>query len=462
MKPKIKNELGLIPPQALDVEAVVLGALMLEADAYRKISGIIKVESFYLDNHRIIFEVIKSLSDSNKPIDLLTVTQSLHDKNQLNEIGGPLVITQLTSRVASAAHIEYHALIIAQLSMRRQLIRESSQFIASLYDNDSELDEVIDIMKYSIEGVMNGSGAVIGKLQPQILTEAMAEIKEACKIHNSGGLAGISTGFKMLDFAIGGWRGGILAIVAARTGIGKTSLAMHFLKEAVKLDKHVVLYSFEMSAAKLGQFMLSSLSGVNRTVLRDGYTSPDEWDLINKAVKVLQNYKIRIVDSGLSTIEQINRDVARSAMKGECDLVIIDYIGLVKTSSANRYMSNADRIAEISGTLKQIAMTNNIPVICLAQLNREAEKFEEPQLHHLRDSGAIEQDADIVLMPFYDEKTGAKQFKLKIAKNRDGGSGGSIEIFPNDQFNVFSDRPKEVITNYNPDYYIEPLENTKF
>ena len=462
MKPKIKNELGLIPPQALAVEAAVLGALMLEAGAYRQISGIIKSESFYLDNHRIIFEVIKSLSDSNKPIDLLTVTKSLHDKNQLDEIGGPLVITQMTSRVASAAHIQYHAYIIAQLSMRRQLIRESSQFIASLYDNEIELDEVSDKMKNTIDGIMNGSGAVIGKLQPQILTEALSEMEEACRIHKLGGLAGISTGFNMLDYAIGGWRRAILAIVAARTGIGKTSLAMHFLKEAVKLDKYVVLYSFEMSAAKLGQFMLSSLSGVNRTVLRDGYTSPDEWALINKAVKISENHKIRIVDSGLSTIDQIKNDVSRSCMKGECDLVIVDYIGLVKTSSANRYMSNADRIAEISGSLKQISMSNNIPVICLAQLNREAEKFEEPQLHHLRDSGAIEQDADIVLMPYYDEKTGTKQFKLKIAKNRDGGSGGSIDIFPNDQFNVFSDRPDNLQTNYNPNRNIEPGENDAF
>ena len=462
MKPKIKNELGLIPPQALEVEAAVLGALMLEAGAYRQISGIIKSESFYLDNHRIIFEVIKSLSDSNKPIDLLTVTKSLHDKNQLDEIGGPLVITQMTSRVASAAHIQYHAYIIAQLSMRRQLIRESSQFIASLYDNEIELDEVSDKMKNTIDGIMNGSGAVIGKLQPQILTEALSEMEEACRIHKLGGLAGISTGFNMLDYAIGGWRRAILAIVAARTGIGKTSLAMHFLKEAVKLDKYVVLYSFEMSAAKLGQFMLSSLSGVNRTVLRDGYTSPDEWALINKAVKISENHKIRIVDSGLSTIDQIKNDVSRSCMKGECDLVIVDYIGLVKTSSANRYMSNADRIAEISGSLKQISMSNNIPVICLAQLNREAEKFEEPQLHHLRDSGAIEQDADIVLMPYYDEKTGTKQFKLKIAKNRDGGSGGSIDIFPNDQFNVFSDRPDNLQTNYNPNRNIEPGETNAF
>ncbi len=462
MNSKIKNELGLIPPQALEVEAAVLGALMLEADAFRKISGIIKAESFYLDTHRIIFEVIKSLSDLNRPIDLITVTQSLHDKNQLDKIGGPLVITQLTSHVASAAHIEYHAYIIAQLSMRRQLIRESSHFIASLCDNDAELDEVVDIMKYSIDGIMNGSGAIIGKLQPQILSEALTEIKEACRIHKSGGLPGISTGFKMLDFSIGGWRRGTLAIVAARTGIGKTSLAMHFLKEAVKLDKHVVLYSFEMTASKLGQFMLSALSGVNRTVLRDGWTSPEELDLINKAVKALENQKIRIVDSGLSTIDQISRDVARSSMKGECDLVIVDYIGLVKTSSSNIYMSNADRIAEISGTLKQISMSNNIPVLCLAQLNREAEKFEEPQLHHLRDSGAIEQDADIVLMPFYDEKTGTKQFKLKIAKNRDGGSGSSIDIFPNDQFNVFSDKPDNIQVNYNPNRNIEPGEDNAF
>ena len=458
---KHKIESGLVPPQDIEYESVVLGALLLEPDAIKQVSSILKPESFYPEIHRIIYRSIKYLSDAGKPVDLLTVTKALRDIGKLEEIGGPVYITQLTSRVASAGHIEHHAAVVAQLYMKRQLIQQGREFIASLYDENTEIDNAVESLRFSVDGVMNGTGATLGKRSPQILNEALSEIEEAVRINRAGGLAGISTGFKLLDLCIGGWRGGILAVIAARTGIGNTSLAMHFLKEAVKLEKHVVLYSFEMTAAKLGQFMISALSGVDRNVLRDGYVNDQEWNSINNAAKILEKQKIRIVDSGLSTIDQIKNDVSKSVNRNECDMVIVDYIGLVKTGSSNRYLSNADRVAEISGVLKQISMSNNIPVLCLAQLNREAEKMEEPQLHHLRDSGAIEQDADVVLMPYYDERTGTRQFRLKVAKNRDGGSGGSIDIFPNDQFNVFTDRNPNQINNYDPNQTIEP-ENRAF
>lgn len=455
---KHKIESGLIPPHDIEFEEVVLGALLLEPEAINQVSSILNPDSFYLDSHKIVFNATKALFDTHRPIDLLTVTKYLRDTGKLEEIGGAIFVTQLTARVASAGHIEYHARVIAELSMRRQMISQAREFISTLYDDNLEIDNSVELLKKSLDGIINGTGGSIGKRAPQILNEAMTEIQEAIAINRKGGLAGISTGFKMLDLCTGGWRKGILAVIAARTGIGKTSLAMHFLKEAVKLDRWVVLYSFEMSAAKLGQFMLSAISGIDRNVIRDGYMSDQELSSIELAAKTLEKQKIRIIDSGLSTIEQIKTDVLKSVNRSECDLVIVDYIGLVKTGTNNKYVSNADRVAEISGALKQISLSNSIPVICLAQLNREAEKFEEPQLHHLRDSGAIEQDADLVLMPYYDERTGTRQFKLKVAKNRDGGAGGSFEIFPNDQFNVFSDRNPENDSNavYNPNMMTEP------
>jgi replicative DNA helicase len=450
----------LLPPQDLAIEEVVLGALLLVPKAIKLVESILKSESFYRENHGLVYSAIKFLADASHPIDILTVTKALRDKGQLDAIGGPLFVTQLASRVGSAGHIEYHASIIQELYLKRELIRAGRNFIDSLYD-EIEIDAAVDSLRSGIDNILNSTGAALGKNSPQIISEALAEITEAITTHKSGGLAGISTGFKKLDLVTGGWRKGILAVVAARTGIGKTSLAMHFLKEAIKLNKHVVLYSYEMTAAKLGQFMICALSGVDRTVLRDGWVNENEWEEVKNAADVLMAQKIRIIDSGSSTIDQIKVDVARSVNRNQCDLVIVDYIGLVRTSS-NRYLSNADRIAEISGILKQIAMSNNIPVLCLAQLNREAEKFEEPQLHHLRDSGAIEQDADLVLMPYYDEKTGARQFKLKIAKNRDGGAGDSIAIYPNDQFNVFTDQNPMQNNGYiNPNQRIES-ENRLF
>jgi len=433
MKNKIDN-LGKIPPQDLEIEQAVLGSLMLEAEAIHKVVGIINADSFYNDNHRKIFEVVKSLADASKPIDLLTVTRALIEKNQLEEIGGPLFITQLTSKVASAAHIEFHARIIQQLFTQRELIKIGAETITEAYEEGTDIEDLLNSLKRKISTVEDSTlSSNTGQSHLDVIMETIKEIEKDCVQAKSGNQPGITTGLRTLNNATGGWRNTNLIIVAARPGVGKTSLALHFAKMAARAGSWVNFYGLEMKSSDLMRIMISGESSVNRLNLRDGQIDSNDWNAINSSLTNFEKLPILWNDYAGLTSSQIKSNTIRNRKAGKCDLIIIDYMQLIKAT--DKKAIREQQISEISRTLKEIALSENIPVICLSQLNRAAAN-EKPQLHHLRESGAIEQDADIVIFPWKNETD--NRFYISIAKNR-RGTCGDFEIFANKEMTRFDD-----------------------
>lgn len=453
-----QNNLGKIPPQAVEVEQAVLGALMLESEAFEQIGHLMSKEAFYSPANGQIFETIKAMANSGKPIDLMTVTRELKERSLLEQVGGPLYITELTSLVSSAAHIEHHARIITEKYAQRDLIRICTEIQAKAYDTANDIDQLISDFQQagnSLEKHFEGSDT--GTPQLTVAKETLREIYSDVEKSRKGQTPGINTGFTELNEVLGGWRQTNLVIIAARPGVGKTSLALHFATKAAESGCWVNFFSLEMTKNQLFKIMLSGASDVNRTKIRDGYLNADELKRINHTTGQIENLPIIWND------RQINPNTLRGIIKrnykaGRCNLVIIDYLQLI--TPTDKKAIREQQISEISRTLKGIALELQIPIICLSQLNREAEK-EVPRLSHLRESGAIEQDADIVLFPYRPEPD---KLKLIVAKSRHGRTG-AIDIWANEQMTKFADNePTECNyrENYNPDQSIEPTNNTPF
>jgi len=431
---QINAQYGKLPPQAIDVEEAVLGALMLESEAIHMVSYLIDTPSFYKEEHRKIFEVIKTLSSEKKPIDLLTVQQKLKDEGKLDEVGGPTYIIKLTSRVASAAHIEFHARIIAQKFIQRELIRISSEIQTQSYDDSLDMDDLLSDARSKLEDVENlAICANNGQTSQVVAAEEIKEIEKDCKRAESGLIPGIPTGLTHLDRVTGGWRKTDFIVLAARPSVGKSSLSFFFDKSAEKNGFWVNHYSFEMKNGKIFRINLSAETGIPRSNIRDGILSQDDWLNIQKATGKIENFKIIWNDKSKLTVNHIRANTIRNVRAGRCDLVVVDYLQLIKP--VDRKAIREQQIADISRTLKEIAMECNVPVIALSQLNRDIEKRadKEPTLSDLRESGAIEQDADVII--FVWDKADPK---MKIDKNRNGRTG-NIDFWANNEKTRFAD-----------------------
>lgn len=432
---QINAQFGKIPPQAIDVEQAVLGALMLERDAMHRVSDVIDTPSFYKEEHQKIFEVIKYLSTQQKPVDLLTVTQELKNRDLLDVIGGPMEITLLTSRVASAAHIEFHARIIAQKFMQREVIRVSSELQTKAYDDTVDVDDLLNDARTSINDIDNLMlCSNSGQTSQVVASEELKEIEKDCQRAEAGLSPGIPTGLNHLDKVTGGWRKTDLIILAARPSVGKSSLSFFFDKTAAKNDFWVNHYSFEMKNGKIFRINLSAETGIPRSSIRDGVLTQEDWKQIHNATGKIENLKIIWNDNSKLSVNHIRANTIRNVRAGRCDMVVIDYLQLIKPS--DKKAIREQQIADISRTLKEIAMECNVPVIALSQLNREVEKRadKEPTMADLRESGSIEQDADIIMFVWDKENP-----KLKIDKNRNGKIG-HVDFWANSEKTAFADR----------------------
>lgn len=427
---------GKVPPQAIEVEEAVLGALMLERDTMEAVAGIIDTHSFYKESHQKIFEAIKSVAAKKMPIDLLTVTMELKDTGILDEIGGPGFITQLTRRVASAAHIESHARIIAEKYYLRETIKECSVLINLAYaDEDTEtVSTCLKTASERLEDVF--TVADTGSIIKNVLKQTIQDIEIDASKAKENKTPGIPTGFSSLDENTGGWRNGNLIILAGRPGLGKTSFALHFALEAAKAGHWVNFFSLEMNKEDLARILLASESGVYRSNIRDGYLQQYDWSNLNAAIARLENLPIIFKDAAGLTVEQIKATIRKNRKNRKCDLVIVDYLQLVK--SAQLKAIRELEVSEISRTLKTVALAENLPVMALSQLNRAADG-EEPKLSHLRESGAIEQDADIVCFLFKPEPE-QNIIRFNVAKHRRGRLGG-IDVHVNNEMTKFSESP---------------------
>ena len=428
--PAIALDYGKIPPQAPDLEEAVLGAIMLEKDAILSVLDILEPGSFYKESHQQIFEVAQSLSQQEKPIDLLTVTEELRKLEKLEAVGGAVYISQLTSRVGSAAHLEYHARIVAQKYIQRELIRVSSDIQERAFDESTDVDDLLD---YSERELLNIAEGHIKKETVNLLKTAIEQIEEAGKREDS--LSGVPSGFTRLDRLTSGWQKSDLVILAARPSMGKTAFVLSMARNmAVDHSRPVAFFSLEMSSIQLVNRLIIGETHLASDKIRTGRLENYEWEQLEYKIKDLEKAPVYVDDTPAISIFEFRAKCRRLKQKYDIQAVVIDYLQLMTGSKESG--SREQEVSNISRSLKSVAKELDIPVIALSQLNRSVEMRsgnKRPQLSDLRESGAIEQDADLVLFihrPEYygidvDEDGNSLKgiAEIIVAKHRNGPTG---------------------------------------
>jgi len=428
----INLEKGKLPPQAVDLEQAVLGAMMIDKKGVDDVIDILHPEAFYKQSHQFIYEAIFRLFNESEPIDLLTVTSQLRKDGKLESVGGDFYLVGLTQKVASSAHIEFHARIIIQKYIQRRLISISSEIIDEAYDETSDVFDLLDSAETKLFEVTQGNLKKSSEAAEGLVNQAIKKIEE---ISNKEGMSGIPSGFSKLDNLTSGWQPSDLVILAARPGMGKTAFVMSMAKNiAIDFDIPVAIFSLEMSSVQLITRMISSETGISSGKLRKGDLQPHEWEQLNVKVKNLSKAPIFIDDTPSLSIFDLRAKARRLASQHGVKIVIIDYLQLMTAASAGG--NREQEISTISRNLKALAKELAIPVIALSQLSRAVETrggSKRPLLSDLRESGAIEQDADIVsfiFRPEYygqtewddDERTPCEgQGEFIVAKHRNGG-----------------------------------------
>lgn len=389
---------GKKPPQAVPLEEVVLGALMLDKDALPIVIDILRGDSFYVDAHKLIYDAMLALFERSQPVDMLTVTEELRKKGDLDKIGGPYYLVELTNKVASAANIEYHARIISQKHIQRELIRVSTKTITDAFDETTDVFQLLDeaeqglfsITEQNLSRGYEGMGSLLSKLQKQL--EELTQKED--------GLTGVPTGFTALDRLTSGWQPSDLIIVAARPGMGKTSFTLALAKNAAtEFGKGVALFSLEMSSVQLAQRLVSLEAEIPGSKMRNGNLEEYEWQQLNTAIEKMSEVPIYIDDTPSINIFELRAKCRRLKMQHDIQLIIIDYLQLMSGGKDNKGGNREQEISSISRALKSLAKELSVPVIALSQLSRAVETrggTKRPMLSDLRESGAIEQDADIV------------------------------------------------------------------
>ena len=390
---------GTVPPQAVELEEAVLGALMLERDSIIAVQEYITSDTFYTEEHRLIYKAIESLSAELKPIDLYTVTERLKVRKELKKVGGAAYLAQLTQKVGSAANVEFHAKIIAQKYVQRELIRSATEIQRRSYDEDQDVTDLIGFAEGEIFKVAEGHVKRSVQNAKDILAKALAQIEEASK--NSSAFNGVQSGFMALDRVTMGWQPSDLIIIAARPSMGKTAFVLSMARNmAVEYQQPVAFFSLEMSAVQLMMRLIVAETGLYSNDIKSGKLTPEQWRHLESATKPLGPAPLFIDDSPALSVFEFRSKARRLKIHNDIKIIVIDYLQLMTGSQDTKGSGNREQeVAFISRTLKAIAKELNVPMIALSQLSRATEQrggSKRPQLSDLRESGAIEQDADIV------------------------------------------------------------------
>ena len=422
-----------LQPQALDVERVVLGALMIDKDAFSLVAEKLHPETFYEPRHQKIFEAIQSLSLHDRPVDIMTVTNELQKLGTFDEVGGTDYILELSSHVASSANIEYHAKILQQKYMARQLISFASQLETDAFDTTVDIDELMQKAEGSLfELSQKNMTQDFTQIDP-VIRQAQDILQKA--MGNTSGLTGISTGYNKLDDLTSGWQDSDLVIIAGRPAMGKTSFALSLAKN-IAVDQRIPLgfFSLEMSNVQLVDRLISNVCEINGKAIMNGQLRPDELQRFDKNLHQLEGAPLYIDDTPAMSVFELRTKARRMVREKGVRMIMIDYLQLMNASGI-RFGNRQEEVSTISRSLKGLAKELNIPVMALSQLNRTVENREgyegkRPQLSDLRESGAIEQDADMVVFvhrpEYYGIKTDPKGNDLQgkaeiiIAKHRKG------------------------------------------
>ncbi len=403
------TDFGKLPPQAKELEEAVLGAVMIESNAINDVADILKDETFYIDAHQRIWRAIRMLYQNLAPIDLLTVTEQLKKNGELDAAGGPFYVAQLTNKVGSAANVEYHARVLAEKHIQRTLISTSTEIIKDAYEDTTDVFELLDKAEKNLFSISENN---LKRESQDISSLVMGELKEMEIRMNvsEDHLNGVASGFIELDKATGGWQKSDLIIVAARPAMGKTAFTLALARNAaIDHKKPVAIFSLEMSSSQLVQRMISMESHIPSEKIRKGNLHPYEYQILTSKIDKLKEAPIFIDDTPAINIFEIRSKCRRLKQQHDIQMIVIDYLQLMSGTGDGRGGNREQEISQISRSLKGLAKELGIPVIALSQLSRAVETRggdKKPILSDLRESGAIEQDADIVIFLYRGEYYG--------------------------------------------------------
>lgn len=424
-----------LPPQNTEAEASLLGAILIDTDALTKVADFINAEDFYEERHQRIFEAVTALYDRHSPIDVLTLSDQLKAVGFLDMVGGASYLTELTNFVPTAAHAEQYASIVAQKALRRRLIKASQNITGLGFDESKDLQELIEHAESTLFEVSQQHVKQDVSSIETILTESFERLDELHK--DKGQLRGIPTGYKDLDNMLAGLQRSDLFIIAARPSMGKTAFVLNLAHSvAVGAQQPVLIFSLEMGKEQLVDRMLARESGVDAWALRTGNLSDSDFEKIGHAMGTLSEAKIYIDDTPGITVGELRTKARREAHKHPLGLIIVDYLQLM--SGGARFGGESNRvqeISEISRGLKGVARELNVPLLALSQLSRSVESRTppHPQLSDLRESGSIEQDADIVAFlyreDYYNPETDRKNIMDIMIKKHRNGPTGNVELY---------------------------------
>lgn len=430
----LTGDIGKLPPQATDIEQVVLGAMMLEKSAIDDCIQIIHQYSFYDPKHQLIFKAIQDLFASTNPVDLVTVTSKLQKNGELAAAGGAGYISSLTNRVASSAHIQFHARIITEKFIKRELIKVSSEIIRDSYDDTRDVFELLNSAESNLFEIAEKNMSKQVSEIKDLLGEAVQEIEKASK--NSDGISGVASGFHDLDKITAGWQRSDMIVLAARPGMGKTAFVLSMARNtAIDHNNAVAIFSLEMSSVQLVKRLIASESRIDFVKLRKGELKDHEFQQMHSRIAKLASAPIFIDDTPGLSIFDFRAKCRRLKAQHDVKLIIIDYLQLMSAKDGKGYGNREQEISTISRSIKEIAKELDVPIIALAQLSRAVESRggpKRPLLSDLRESGAIEQDADIVSFIYRPETYGITDEKgestqglaeIIIAKHRNGQTG---------------------------------------
>ena len=453
---------GHLQPQATEMEKAVLGARMIDKDAYAILCEILRPESFYEPRNQMVYAAIRDLSMEEKPVDMLTVTDQLAKNGNLEQVGGPGYIAELSSGVATSANIEYHANVIAQKSLARQLISFSSMIQTKAFDETIDVEDLMQEAEGSLFELSQHNMKKDYTAIDPVIAQAVKGIQDAAK--NTDGLTGVSTGYYKLDDITSGWQASDLVIIAGRPAMGKTSFALSMAKNiAADLRQPMAFFSLEMSNVQLVNRLISNACEIQGSKILNGQLQRDEWERLDKNINQLLGAPLYVDDTpGLSVFE-LRTKARRLVREHGIKLIMIDYLQLMNANGM-RFSSRQEEVSTISRSLKGLAKELNIPILALSQLNRGVESREglegkRPQLSDLRESGAIEQDADMVLFVhrpeyyhIYQDDNGRDlhgMAQIIIAKHRKGATGDVLLTFRG-EFTRFENPEEKTIDNRAP------------
>ena len=433
-----------MPPQNIEAEKAVLGAMLIKKDAIIEVQEILRPEDFYREAHKVAYEAMLKLTDSEEAVDIVTLTEELRKEEQLERVGGVRFVTDIANTVPTAANISYHAKIVKEKAELRRLIDAATAIAAAAYEDTDEVANIMDEAEKRILAVAAGQSTDGFEPMKAILLRTFDRINDLYE--SKGNITGISTGFKDLDHITSGLQPSDLVLVAARPSMGKTAFTLNM---ASYIGLHnlgtVAFFSLEMSKEQLMQRMLCSEGGIDAQRLRTGQLEDEEWTRLVETANRLNSAPIYIDDTAGITVMEMRSKARRLKAEHGLSVIFIDYLQLMQGRASKNSDNRQQEISEISRSLKALARELSVPVIALSQLSRsvESRQVKRPMLSDLRESGSLEQDADIVMFlyreDYYDKDTEAKNVtEVIIAKHRNGPVD-TIKLFFQKEFTKFRD-----------------------